>query len=242
MLIITSKSDEAIRNEFNRRGFLKLAGSAGFGITLYTSLGKFSIAAMPPGARLPVGYVGIWSNFKNFALNIGMQLAGYGLNQAFGRYPALQTGYNNFMRGAGGYNPIPDWEMLTGLGRTFVPIQNASNGLFMSPFFSANSGNLGSPINWWSNVALPQVNDLLSDQSLGQDSRAQYLLPVSPRQRSYNNISLPERYNTEPGSTEFAHKGDSRSGEVDYKIFVKRDTGTLEELKKSGTLGVELQG
>ena len=242
MPIITSKTDEAIRNEFNRRGFLKLAAAGGVGITLYTTLGKVSLAAMPLGVAAPSGYMSVWRNFANFALNIGMQYAGFQLNQAFTRYPRLQTGFNNFMRGASGYNPLQDWEMITGLGRTFVPVQNPNNGLFMSPFFFPNNGNLGSPINWWSNVSLPQVNDLLSSDSLSQDSRAQYLLPVSPRRQSYNNIALPERYNTEPGSTEFAHKGDARSGEVDYKIFVKRDTGTLEELKKSGTLGVELQG
>lgn len=240
MRIITSKTNEAMRREFDRRGFLKLAAYSGIGITVYSSLGKVNIAAMPVGTPIPPGYVGFWSNFKGFALNVGMQLAGYGLNQMFNRYPSLQTGYNNFMQGASGYNPLQDWEMLMGLGRTFIPVQNP-NGLFMSPFFNPGNGRLGSPINWWSGLALPQVNDLLSNASLSQDSRAQYLLPTSPRQRSYNNDALPERYNTEPGSTEFAHKGDSRSGEVDYKIFVKRDTGTLEELKKSGTLGVELQ-
>jgi hypothetical protein len=241
MNIITSKTDDAIRRQFNRRNFLRLAASSGLGITLYSSLGKVNIAAMPFGVPPPAGYIGIWSNFKNFALSVGMQLAGYGLNQAFGRYPAFQTGFNNFMTGAGGYNPLQDWEMLVGRGRTYIPLQNP-NGQFMSPFFYPNNGQLGSPINWWSNVALPQVNDLLTDQSLSDDSRAQYLLPVSPRQRSYNNIALPERYNTDPGSTEFAHKGDAKAGEVDFKIFVKRDTGTLEELRKSGTLGVELQG
>jgi hypothetical protein len=243
--IITSKTDEAIRNEFNRRGFLKLAGSAGFGVTLYSALGKTSIAVMPPGARIPAGYRGFWDAFKGFALSVGMQAAGYGLNQAFNRYPSLQTGYNNFTRGANGYNPLQGWDMMTGLGRTFIPMQNPNNGLFMSPFFFPNNGNLGSPINWWSNLALPQVNDLLVDQSLSQGSRADYLLPVSPRsgssRSSYNNVALPERYNTEPGSTEFKHKGDSRAGEVDYKIYVKRDEGTLEELKKSGTMGVEIE-
>jgi hypothetical protein len=52
---------------------------------------------------------------------------------------------------------------------------------------------------------------------------------------------LPERYNTVPGSTEFAFKGADKSGEVDYKIYVKRRSGALEELKDSGALGVDIQ-
>ena len=241
MPIITSKTDEAIRNAFNRRGFLKIAGSAGFGITLYSSLGKISLAVLPPEARIPAGYFGFWDNFKNFALNLGMQFAGYQLNQAFNRYPSLQTGFNNFMRGASGYNPLQNWEMITGLGRTFVPIQNQSS-LFMSPFFNVNSGNLGSPMSWWTTLAAPQVNDIFENElNLTQNSRAGYLLPTSSRRHGYNDTALPERYNTTPGSTEFAHKGAERAGEVNYKVYVKRRSGSLEELKESGTLGVEIE-
>ena len=241
MTIITSKTDQAIRNEFNRRRFLRLAGSAGFGITVYSSLGKVSLAVLPPGVEIPAGYFGFWDNFKNFALNLGMQFAGYQLNQAFNRYPSLQTGFNNFMQGVNGYNPLQNWEMITGLGRTFVPIQNQGN-LFMSPFFNTANGALGSPMSWWTTLAAPQVNTVLEDQlNLSQNSRAGYLLPTTSRRHGYNDSALPERYNTVPGSTEFAFKGAEKSGDVDYKIYVKRRSGTLEELKESGTLGVEIQ-
>lgn len=242
MPIITSKTDEAIRNEFNRRGFLKLAGSAGFGITIYSALGKTSIAVMPPGVLIPAGYRGFWDVFKGFAVNLGMQAAQYGLSQAFTRYPNFRTGYDNFMTGVNGYNPVPDWNMITGLGRTFVPIQN-QNSLFMSPFFNTSTGTLGSPMSWWTTLAAPQVNSVFQNEdNLSRGSRARYLLPTSSRRHGYNNDALPERYNTDaPGSTEFAHKGDSRAGEVDYKVFVKRRSGSLEELEAKGTLGVEIE-
>lgn len=241
MPIMTSKTDEAIRKEFNRRNFLRLAGSAGFGVTLYSSLGKVAIAVVPPGAPVPAGYFGFWDNFRNFALNVGMQFAGYQLGQAFNRYPRLQTGFNNFMTGVSGYNPLQNWEMITGLGRTFVPVQH-QNSLFMSPFFNTDTGALGSPMSWWTTLAAPKVNNIFEDElSLSQRSRAAYLLPTSSRRHGYNNSSLPERYNTSEGSTEFAHKGAEKAGEVDYKVYVKRRSGSLEELRESGTLGVEIE-
>lgn len=241
MPIITSKTDEAIRNAFNRRSFLKLAGSTGFGLTLYSSLGKVSLAVMPPGARIPTGYFGFWGTFKNFALNVGMQLGQFGLTQAFNRYPRFQAGFNDFMSGIPSYSPLPNWDMITGLGRTFVPIQN-QNSLFMSPFFNTDTGKLGSPMSWWTTLAAPQVNDIFREElSLSQNSRAGYLLPTSSRRHGYNDSALPERYNTVPGSTEFAHKGAEKAGEVDYKVYVKRRSGSLEELKESGTLGVEIE-
>jgi hypothetical protein len=39
----TSNTDEAIRNEFGRRGFLRLAGSVGCGAIIYSQTGPISL-------------------------------------------------------------------------------------------------------------------------------------------------------------------------------------------------------
>lgn len=67
MRIITSKTDQTICNEFGRRGFLKLAGSAGFGVIVYSELGPISLAVGPANMRPAAGWKNFFAGFADFA-------------------------------------------------------------------------------------------------------------------------------------------------------------------------------
>jgi hypothetical protein len=241
MPIITSKTDQAIRNDFNRRGFLKLAGSAGFGLVIYSQLGAQSLAIGPPNMALPAGFGDFLKKFGGFALDIGMSLLGAKMPQWLSNHPTVQTGFNSFMNGLNGFSPYQNFDLFGGYNSTFLPIYNQNNGLYMLPFFNQRNGQLGSGIQWFSGASLPPVNDIIKDEDgLAPDDRAQYLVPRAPRKNNWQDNLLPERYTTDAGSTEFQYKGDNKSGEVSFNIWKKESSGTLEKRAKSGRLGVEL--
>lgn len=242
MPIITSKTDEAIRNEFNRRGFMKLAGSAGFGLILHSQVGYVSLAMGAPSMAVPPGFRDFLKYFGDFALNIGMRQLGLNVSQFLPRYPKVQQSFNTFLGGVNGYSPYTNFDVLGGYAMSFLPVRNPNNSLYMLPFFNQSSGNLGSGIQWFSGAALPQVNEEIRDvDHISTAGRAQFLVPIQPRGNKYNDMKFPERYTTSAGSTEFQYKGDARSGEVEYTIWRKKSRGTLEEPAKSGEIGVSLQ-
>jgi hypothetical protein len=248
MPIITSKTDQAIRNEFNRRGFLKLAGSAGFGAVIYSQLGSQSLAIGPPKMVIPAGFGSFLKKFGGFALDIGMSLLGARMPQWLSQNPLVSQGFNSFMNSLngikppmGGFSPYQNFDLFGGYNSTFLPIYNQNNGLYMLPFFNQSNGRLGSGIQWFSGASLPPVNDIIkNDDGLEAEDRAQYLVPRAPRKNNWQDNLLPERYSTDAGSTEFQYKGDGKSGEVAFNIWKKESSGTLEKISKKGRLGVEL--
>lgn len=242
MPIITSKTDQAIRNEFDRRRFLKLAGVGGFGVVLYSPLGATSLAMGRPISPLPAGFTDFLRNFVGFVGDIGMSALGHKMSQWLPNHPPVQNAFNGFLRGLNGYSPHSEFDMLGGYRSTFLPVYNPNSGLYMTPFFNQGNGQFGSGIKWFSGMSLPEVNNIIKrEDGLDNDDRSQYLLPRRPNKNNYDNRHLPERYQTDAGSTGFDYKGDDRSGEVKYEIYTKGSSGSLEKLAKRGTLGVELE-
>ncbi len=241
MHIITSKTDEAISNTFSRRGFLKLAGPAGFGVIIYSEFGSHSLAVGTPAIAQQFGWKNFFGYFSQFALDLGMNYLGNRMSQWLPRYPLMQTAVNSFLNGLGGnYSLYNDHTMIGGYGTTFFPMYQAGNGWTMSPFFGLNNQRLGSGIALFTGLGLPQVSELMDRKDgYGDEERVRYLIPREAQKKSNNNFLLPERYGTDAGSAEFRYKGDEKGGDINFKIWAKEYGGTLEQEHRKGTLEVQ---
>jgi hypothetical protein len=242
MRIITTKTDQAIRNEFGRRGFLKLAGSAGFGVIVYSQTGPISLAVGPHNMRPGVNLRSFFAGFGEFALNVGLDYLGGQVSEWLYKYPKWRDAVQSFARGLRNtYSLYNDYKVIGDQRTIFFPMYNQQNGLTMSPFFGQNDHNLGSEISMVTGLALPTVNRELASQYT-QKQRAAFLIPRQPQNGSYNNMALPERYGTDSGSAEFrGFKGGARGGEVPYTVWVRRGKGTLEQRLKEGMVFVDIE-
>lgn len=241
MRIITSKTDQTICNEFGRRGFLKLAGSAGFGVIVYSELGPISLAVGPANMRPAAGWKNFFAGFADFALNVGMIYLGSRVSEWLSKYPEWDSVVRNFARGLNSpYIPYGDYDQRGDERAVFFPMYSPQNGQALSPFFDRKGYSLGSGISMFTGLALPEVNRSLGSE-YNQQWRAAFLIPRKPNSGSYNKLAQPERYRTDAGSADFRFKGDERGGDVSWTIWT-RGQGTLEQPHRHGKVGVSFVG
>jgi len=242
MQIITSKTDQAIRNEFGRRGFLKLVGSAGFGVIVYSELGPISLAVGPSNMKPASGWKNFFAGFAEFALNVGMVYLGSQLSEWLSKYPRWDNVVRNLARGINSpYIPYDDYNLQGDRRTIFFPMYNQQNGKTLSPFYDRNNLSLSSEISMFTGLALPEVNRALVTQGDNKKVRAAFLIPRGGGDNSYNNLALPESYGTDAGSAEFRFKGNERGGNVYWTVSAKSQ-GSLEQPYKNGKVGVSFYG
>lgn len=235
MPIITSKTNQAIRNEFSRRGFLKYVGAAGIGVTVYSASGSFIYATALP-APFALNFGGFAKLFGRFALDIGMSYAGMKAGEYLQKRPQVSQFINRYFSG---YLPQQDWGMLQGQNATFVPVL-ASNpqGIPAMPFFGWQDNAFGSYVSAFTGIGMPYVNyRLTKDEGYDEDKNAGYLIPRQPQSGSINQAKEPERYRTDEGSTQFDYTGNDNEGKIDFTLWERQDKqsgGTAQKQVKTG--------
>jgi hypothetical protein len=236
MRIVTSKTYQAIANDFTRRGFLKLSAAAGVGAIIYS---EFGVTRVCLGQGF--GWMSLLKYFGEFALSLGMEYLGSTTRQYLSHNPKISAAFTSFTRGLTGqqYSPDEEWRQIGGYNLTFFAIQ--STQAFMLPFFDIYNASLGSPVKWFTGLTMPLVdNSLRRKHGLGNDDRADYLLPREPKGNTANDVYLPEAYVTKRGFANYEFQGDHNSGEVKWTVYAREKDSDIQMPIDAGTSVVAL--
>lgn len=234
MSIITSKTEQSMRNQFGRRDFLKLSASTGFGVIVYSELGPISLAVGPPRMKPVPGWKDFFAGFAEFAANVGMLYLGSRVSEWLAKYPRWDSVVRNFARGLNSpYNPYGDYDQRGDQRTIYFPMYSES-GPPIAPVFDRNDYSLGSRIIMPTGLALPQVAREFQAAGNDEGQRARLLIPRGSKGDSYNNLAQPERYRTDAGSAEFRFRGDQRGGDVHWTVWARGNGGSLQQIYRQG--------
>jgi len=235
MQLVTSKTYETIRNSYSRRGFLKLAASAGVGVVIYSD---FGVTRMCFGQGF--GWMGLLEYFGEFALNLGMDYLGFTAEKYLRQTPKLASALKSFTDGLNGHHYRPDYsrQQIGGYGSTFFALESSNN--FMLPFFNTDTGRNASPVKWFTGLTMPLVHKALRRDGVDNQGSADYLLPREPKGHTEDDLSLPEEYVTRNGSVNYDFTGDENSGEVKWTVYAQEEASDIEKPLQKGSAAVAL--